>query len=334
MTQPSPVRVVQAIYRYPIKGLSPQAVHDVELEAGKPFPFDRIFALVRPHLAIDEAAPRWTKKGLFLMLMLDETLAQVRTHLDLETLQLTVLAPPLADGNVPGACLLSADLKTRAGRYAVEAFFRAQVPKLSGTPKLVHAGEGHFMDKPDSVISCINLATVRSLEAEWGRALHPLRFRANFYVEGARPWEEFDWIGSDIWLGNVLFHVDRRNGRCGATNVNPVSGERDMDIPSELRKRFGHKDLGVYLVARSSGHVVVGDRLSVPELAPSAVPSAASPLPAPSRSSYICRGCYLIYDEAKRALPFAALGEDWPCPDCGSSKAQFRPYWPELAESR
>lgn len=334
MTQPSPVRVVHGIYRYPIKGLSPQAVHSVELEAGKPFPFDRIFALVRPNLAIDQAAPRWTKKGLFLMLMLDEALAQVRTHLDLETQQLTVFALPLADGIERDECLLSADLKTHAGRHAVEAFFRAQVPTLRATPKLVHAGDGHFMDKPDSVISCINLATVRSLEAEWGRVLHPLRFRANFYIEGARPWEEFDWIGSDIRLGEVLFRVDRRNGRCGATNVNPVSGERDMDIPGELRKRFGHKDLGIYLVACSSGRVVVGDRLSVPEVEPSAVPVAANPPPAPSRRSYICRGCYLIYDEANRGLPFAALGEDWPCPDCGSNKAQFRPYWTELAAPR
>ena len=43
------------------------------------------------------------------------------------------------------------------------------------------------------------------------------------------------------------FQVDRRNGRCGATNPDPVTGRRDLNIPGSLRKMFGHKDLGIYL---------------------------------------------------------------------------------------
>ncbi len=337
--EPGPMRIVRGIYRYPIKGLSPQRVPGVELEAGKPFPFDRVFALARPAVPIDPESPRWAKKGLFLMLMLDETLACVQTYLDVETMQLTVVGTregPNADAK---ETLLRVDLATREGREAVEAFFRRQVPRLQGPPKLVRSPDGHFMDKPDNVISCINLATVRSLEAEWGRAVNPLRFRANFYIEGTRPWEEFDWVGSDIMLGDVLFRVDRRNGRCGATNVDPVTGERDMDIPGSLRKRFGHKDLGVYLVARTGGKVVVGDRVSVPDLQPSAPESAPFVLPSPGRGTFICRGCYYIYDEAKVAagrrepLPFSALGDDWACPDCGTHKGNFRPYLPDLADA-
>jgi len=333
-----PMRMVRGIYRYPIKGLSPQPVRGVELEAGKPFPFDRVFALARPAVPIDAESPRWAKKGLFLMLMLDETLACVHTYLDVDTMQFTVVRGPEPAGpNGPRAeCLLSVDLKTREGREVVEAFFRHQVPKLQAAPKLVHSSEGHFMDKPDNVISCINLATVRSLETEWGRTINPLRFRANFYIEGARPWEEFDWVGSDIMLGDVLFRVDRRNGRCGATNVDPATGERDMDIPGSLRKRFGHKDLGVYLVSRTSGKVVVGDRVTVPELQPSALEASPLPLPAPGRGTFICRGCYYIYDESRGTsgssgpVPFAAIGDEWACPDCGTGKGSFRPYLADM----
>jgi GntR family transcriptional regulator/MocR family aminotransferase len=336
----SPMRMVRGIYRYPIKGLSPQRMPGVELEAGKPFPFDRVFALARPAVPIDVESPRWAKKGLFLMLMLDESLACVRTHLDVETLRLTVSSVPQPSREDPsgGEILLSVDLNTREGRESVEAFFRRQVPKLQGAPKLVRSREGHFMDKPDSVMSCINLATVRSLETEWSRAINPLRFRANFYIEGARPWEEFDWVGSDIMLGDVLFRVDRRNGRCGATNVDPVSGARDMDIPGSLRKRFGHKDLGVYLVARTGGKVVVGDRVTVPDLQPSPPDAGTFVPPSPDRSTFICRGCYYIYDEARMTsphggpMPFAAIGDDWQCPDCGTGKANFRPYVADLGE--
>ena len=60
------------------------------LEADKPFPHDRIFALVRPGAPIDRDDPKWAKKGLFVMLMLEENLARVNTALDLDSLRLTV----------------------------------------------------------------------------------------------------------------------------------------------------------------------------------------------------------------------------------------------------
>lgn len=100
-----------------------------------------------------------------------------------------------------------------------------------------------------------------------------------------------------------------------------------MDIPGELRKRFGHKDLGVYLVARSSGRIVIGDPVNAPDVPSSALEARVEPLPPPSPSSYICRGCYLIYDDAQRPRPFSELDEAWPCPDCGTNKTQFRHYW-------
>jgi GntR family transcriptional regulator/MocR family aminotransferase len=329
------MRVVSSIYRYPIKGLSPQSVRRIALQAGKPFPFDRVFALARPGSSVDPDAPRWAKKGQFVMLMLDETLAGVQTHLELETMQLKVRRKPpsVTTGNESGENLLDADLNSRQGRVAFEVFIRQQVPALGAAPKLVHLPDGHFMDKPDNVMSCINLATVRSLEKEWGYAIDPLRFRANFYIDGGEPWEEFGWVGSDLVLGEVAFRVDRRNGRCAATNVNPVTGERDLDIPGSLRRAFGHKDLGVYLVAKQDGKVVVGDQVAMPAgTAQQHVPAPAQP--AAGDLSFICRGCYYIYEESKGApgaaagTSFAELGGDWRCPDCGTDKTSFRPCVP------
>jgi GntR family transcriptional regulator / MocR family aminotransferase len=331
---PTQMRTVREIYRYPIKGLSPQALLGITLEAGKPFPFDRVFALTRPGLAMAYDGPRWAKKGLFLMLMLEDTLAQVHTELDPQTLKLTIRnIGARGSGGASDTPLLCADLSSAAGRLAVEEFFRSQVPTLAAAPRLVHAPTGHFMDKPDNVMSCINLATVRSLEALWGHSVHPLRFRANFYIEGLRPWEEFEWVGSNIEIGDVLFRVDRRNGRCGATNVNPATGQRDLDIPAALRKSFGHKDLGVYLVAQSTGKVVVGDPVAVPNVKHDAMDQPAFVPPLPDNETFICRGCYYIYEQNEGApgvspgTPFAAIPDDWRCPDCGTEKATFRRYW-------
>jgi GntR family transcriptional regulator/MocR family aminotransferase len=323
----APMPVLKNIYRYPIKGLSAQPLVQIELEARKPFPNDRVFALVRPGAPFDTSEPRWGKKGLFVMLMLEEALARVRTTLDVETLQLTVTQD--------NHRLLVADLDEDGARRRVEELIWQLVPALRGAPTLVRARDGHFMDKPDNVISLINLATVRSLEEQWGYKIDPLRFRANFYIDGARPWEEFEWVGSDIRIGDGLFRVDRRNGRCGATNVNPETGRRDLDLPASLRAAFGHKELGIYLVAREGGHVAIGDSVLVPTTVGGISPSRPSAaLRHGSRQLFICGGCYFIYDQST-GLPdpsippgtsFAAIPSSWRCPDCGTEKTTFRPH--------
>lgn len=331
------MRRVESIYRYPIKGLSPAPLREVTLSAGRPFPFDRVFALLQPGMPMDPAAPRWGKKGLFLMLMMDEELARFDTSLDPETLEFRVTRPTpervwssfgREEEVAESDPLLVADLKTEAGRRAVEGFFYRALPRLSGPPRLVHAPDGHFMDKPDNVLSCIHLATLRSLEEELETPIHPLRFRANFYIDGGRPWEEFEWLGEEIRFGDVTFRVDRKNGRCGATNVNPVTAARDLDLPGDLRRRFGHKDFGVYLVAKTHGRVGVGDPVLAPKKTRAPVRREASLAEGSGR--FVCRGCYYVYpvDEAlserEQSALFDALPEDFRCPDCGVTKSNFR----------
>jgi GntR family transcriptional regulator/MocR family aminotransferase len=319
--------VLKHIYRYPIKGLSAQPLSRVELQARKPFPHDRIFALVRPGAPFDTDHPKWGKKGLFVMLMLEEALARVKTVLDVDTLKLTI-----TQGNRE---LITADLDDEADRAKVEELVWQLVPSLRSAPTLVRSRDGHFMDKPDEVISLINLATVRSLEAQWGIKIDPLRFRANLYIDGAGPWEEFDWVGSDIRIGDALFRVERRNGRCGATNVDPETGRRDLDIPGSLRAAFGHKELGVYLTTREGGSIGVGDSVVTP--APLETDIVARPptyVRQSTRKMFICGGCYFIYEPSagvpEQAIapgtPFADIPENWRCPDCGTEKSTFRPY--------
>ena len=194
------------------------------------------------------------------------------------------------------------------------------------------------MDKPENVMSLINLATVRSLEAQWGYEIDPLRFRANFYVDGVEPWQEFDWIGA------TSASAASRSGSIAATAVAarptsiPLTGRRDLDIPGSLRAAFGHKDLGIYLIARTGGKVVVGDPVECPGVDAAAFAPAAAAQAAEFRG-FICRGCYFIYDEAlgspQHAIPpgtsFASLPMSWRCPDCGTEKATFRPYLPSAA---
>lgn len=109
--------VISGLYRYPIKGLSAQLVSSTVPAAGQPFPHDRIFALARQGSAADTDEPRWAKKGLFVMLMLEESLARVQTRLDVDTLDLTIRRENEA--------LLSVNLEEDRGRRMAEEFITA-----------------------------------------------------------------------------------------------------------------------------------------------------------------------------------------------------------------
>lgn len=247
---------VTHIFRYPVKGMSPEPIDSVTLATGRGLPLDRAFALARAEGSVDPVNPRWARKMNFLCLMLDEQLAEVRTEFDDATRRLTVWR----DG-VPA---LVAAVDQEEGRSALEAFFHALVGDgAPGRPRWVAADDGEFMDSKDRTVSLINLATLRALEAKWDQPLDLRRFRGNFYIDGAEPWAEHQWIGATLTIGAARCFVDRRNGRCAATNVDPATGTRDRNIPRALLEAFGHTDLGVNLHVHDGGRVAVGDPVAV-----------------------------------------------------------------------
>src|SRR5690606_26705091 len=73
---------VARIYRYPVKGLSPEAMSEVRLAAGEAIPFDRGYAIENGPSRFDPSKPRHLPKTSFLMLMRDERLATLQTRFD------------------------------------------------------------------------------------------------------------------------------------------------------------------------------------------------------------------------------------------------------------
>ena len=92
----------------------------------------------------------------------------------------------------------------------------------------------------------------------------PIRFRANVYFDGATAWSEHDWIGSELSLGAARLRVISPITRCAATQVNPQSAERDLDIVAALQHSFGHINMGVYAEVLADGEIAVGDPLLAP----------------------------------------------------------------------
>ena len=247
---------LQSIYRFPVKGLSPEPLARVALTPGQTVPADRLYAIENGPSAFNPAAPKHQPKVRYLMLMRNERLATLRTRFDDQSHTLTI--------DYEGREAARGDLRTAEGRAAIEQFFSSfSADDLRGAPKVLHAPGFSFSDVAAKVVSIINLASVADLENYVGAPIDPLRFRANLSVTGWQAWQELAMVGRPRAIGDdVTVKIVKRIVRCAATNVDPVTSARDLEIPSTLMKSFGHADCGVYAEVVTGGAIAVGDHLS------------------------------------------------------------------------
>lgn len=254
MRSSSPPRaVLRTIYRYPVKGLSGEPLAATTLTAGATVTGDRCYAIENGRSGFDPAKPGHLPKQQFLMLMRNERLARLDARLDGVA---QVLA--IRDG---GAEVARGDLRMAEGRAAIEDFFSTYcVDELRGPPRVLSAPGHSFSDVARKVVSIINLSSVAAVADLLGKPVDPLRFRGNLYVEGLPAWSEFGLLGTELAIGRqVRVRVVKRIVRCAATNVEPGTGIRDLDIPAMLMRHVGHADCGVYAEVTAGGAIAPGD---------------------------------------------------------------------------
>ncbi|MBO0766250.1 MAG: MOSC domain-containing protein [Hyphomicrobiaceae bacterium] len=249
---------VSTLYRYPVKGLTPERLDRVTLEPGETLPFDRAYAIENGPGRFDPDAPRHLPKINFVMLMRDERLATLRSRFDDSTHTLTI-----SRGGKP---VVSGQLSTPLGRQLIEQFIAAYMKaELRGAPKIVRAPGHSFSDVAAKCVHIVNLASVRELGRVIGRKVDPLRFRANVYLDGLAPWAELNWIDKAIGIGPARVQAFARTRRCAAPDVDPETGARDMAIPATLARTWAHQDFGIYATVIAGGVIAAGAVVTVPE---------------------------------------------------------------------
>jgi uncharacterized protein YcbX len=254
----SPIQPAQivSIFRYPVKGLSPEPLPSVTLSVGQTLPADRRYAIENGPSGFDPADPKWMVKAYFLMLQRDEWLAALHTHFDDASNVLTI--------SQNGAIAAQGDLETAEGRTAIERFFASNYTRtIKGPPKVLSSTGHSFSDLARKVVSIINLGSVAAIEDIVGQPVHPLRFRANLYVSGWPAWHEFDLLDQTLAIGDARLRVVKRIVRRAATNVDPETAARDLNIPHSLMRHLGHNECGVYAEVIAGGAIATGDAVSV-----------------------------------------------------------------------
>jgi uncharacterized protein YcbX len=247
---------IVALYRYPVKGFSPEPLDRAEIGAGGTMPFDRAFAIENGPSGFDPAAPAYLQKTRFLMLMRNERMAEFRTRFDDASGVFTILRG--------GELQVEGSLHSEEGRQRIETWLAANFSsELRGPPRILSASGHSFSDMHEKVLHLVNMESVRALEAKLGRDVDPLRFRPNILVEGPAAWSELEWEGAELRLPKLTLAWKTSTSRCAATNVDPKNGRRDMEIPKALQALYGHMDFGIYLTATTAGTIAVGDAFTV-----------------------------------------------------------------------
>ena len=260
---------VAALYRYPVKGLTPELAARLRVLATGAVEGDRVLGLQLADAGLPVRGD-WWPKDRFVTLMTTPGVARIDARFDLEARWLELA--------VGGEVQASAHLDEPGERAGLEAAATAFVLSLADNPlrgrperaPLRLVGDGRtprFHDRGARHVTILNRASMRALSEAIGAPIDERRFRGNIVLDGLAPWDELTWLDREIALGDTRFKVTGPVVRCLATHADPQGGGRDLDVMQTLVRAFAQEQptMGVLAEVRGGGgDVEAGARLEVP----------------------------------------------------------------------
>ena len=258
---------IVALYRYPVKGFTPEACETLTVLAEGRVAGDRVLAFRLADSSVADAA--WARKQHCVVLMNTPGLARLNVRFDCRAQRLRIGL----DGTV-----LADEALDDGGRKRLSTALENYVLKLADNPLSGHperlplrlVGDGVTSRYQDNAGGHATLHSRESLAAVAVAAGDPAfdeaRFRSNIVIEGVAAWEEHEWFGRRLRIGAVEFEVVRHKTRCLATHANPRTGERDLPVMKTLMNAFGQKEptFAVGMIAHGAGgDIRLGDEVSL-----------------------------------------------------------------------
>jgi len=258
---------VAALYRYPLKGFTPELCEVLTILPEGRVAGDRSLALRFANAPV--ADDQWCRKYEGVVLANTPGLACLITEFDHQRLRLKI-----SSGN---SVIIDAGLDT-AGRQRIVAALTEYVLGLDENPLRGHPerlplkliGDGITPRYQDNEAGQVTLHSRETLASAAAALRDPHmsehRFRSNVAIEGVEAWAEQSWLGRVIRIGGVEFDVVKPKVRCLATHANPQTGERDLMVMQGLMRAFAQKEptLGVGMLTRGAGgEIRVGDEVTL-----------------------------------------------------------------------
>jgi hypothetical protein len=257
---------VVALYRYPLKGFTPEGCERLTvLDEGR-IAGDRVLGV--RFADTDAADGAWSRKTGMVALINTPGLARLKTRFDETASRVRISL---------GADVLVDESLTPEGRRRIGAVLAEYVLTLDDNPLTGHPerlplrviGDGRaprYHDEEAGRVTLHGRGSLQSLQTALGTEVSELRFRSNIAVDGLAPWEEQSWVGRKIRIGAVEFDVVKPKTRCLATHANPVTGKRDLPILTTLAHKIGQENptfAVAMLPSRAGGQIRVGDQVTL-----------------------------------------------------------------------
>lgn len=258
---------VAALYRYPVKGFTREDCEVISVLDGGRIAGDRVLGVRFANSAIP--GDTWGTKHEFVALVNTPGLARLQLEFNHETLRLRI--------GLQGGVLVDEALDN-AGRKRIASAIEEYVLTLGESPLSSHpdrlplriVGDGVQPRYQDDKLGYVTLHGRQSLAAVAAAVgvpdLSEHRFRSNIAVDGLDAWEEQNWIGRTVCIGEVTFEAVNAKGRCLATHANPLTGQRDLPIMKTLIKVYPREKptFAIAMLAGDRGGAIhVGDKVTL-----------------------------------------------------------------------
>lgn len=251
--------IVSSIHFSPIKSLSFQSINTAIIKKDIGFEEDRIFAFSR---AIDMSLAKTIEKDpsereLIHFLTLKNSPVLNKYDFKFENGMISI-----SENNKEISTYSIED------KEAISKEISVLEPNLPGPIFFLKNKLFPFYDTTNSsnvsnTISLINLNSIKDFNQKINKELEFQRFRGNIYVKDLKAFEERNWINRIIKINEAEFKVLKHIPRCSATNLKINSDQADINLPNELKKVYGHMDMGIYLYPLNNGKISVNDQINV-----------------------------------------------------------------------
>ena len=243
---------VSHMWRHPIKSIGTEQIKSVVLEKNSTMPWDRVWALTHEKTKFNLEKPGWAPCTSFIRVSIAPKLMAVKIQVHESSGLLTLSHPHKNDLAISEQSdNFSDDLVNWVASLCPE-----NGPQGLKIVKVPNRG---MTDTDYSSISLLSLSSIEDLSKKAGSTLDMRRFRGNLWISNSEPYEELNWVGKILRIGEAELEVIEPIERCNATKTNPMNGQRDVDTLKILRDNFQHQNFGVYCKVLSKGKVKLGD---------------------------------------------------------------------------